>query len=75
MVKAKPDIYWLQPLSYLAVYEPTDPTMLVPFPSTVLFPRDWKTAGALPPKKPMPLSVTIELETLTVATPVEELLD
>jgi hypothetical protein len=46
--------------------------VLAVFPSTVLFPRDKKTAAA-PVKlsRPKLLSVMIELETLTVATPVE----
>jgi hypothetical protein len=36
-----------------------------PVPSTVLFPRDSRTAGRPSLLRPMPLLVTVELETLT----------
>src|SRR5262245_32486168 len=49
------------------------PNVFVPFPSTVLFPRDRRLAD--PPalaatEKPMRLLVTVELETLAVTAPV-----
>jgi hypothetical protein len=47
------------------------PLVFVVFPSTVLFPRDNRTDAAVAMKRPVPLSVTLEFETLTVATPVE----
>src|SRR5260370_31847913 len=50
------------------------PDVLVALPSTVLFPRERRNDG--PPRfwlrsPKVPLSVIVELETLTVATPVE----
>src|SRR5262249_38070365 len=58
---------------YFALYEPIVPIVSIPFPSTVLLPRDTKTAGEPALFSPAPLSVTVELEIRTIATPVERL--
>src|SRR5215470_165692 len=49
------------------------PYVLLVFPSTVLLPRDKSTAGEPKFSRPIKLFVTVEFETLTVATPVERL--
>ena len=49
------------------------PDVSVPFPSTVLLPREMTTAGEPRFWSPTLLSVIVELDTLSVATPVEVL--
>jgi hypothetical protein len=51
------------------------PNVSVVFPSTVLSPRDKRIAGEPLLPRPVPLPITVEPDTLTVATPVEELSD
>src|SRR5262249_6275504 len=58
---------------YFPAYDPMAPDVSVPLPSTVLFPRDRSIAMERLFKRPVLLSVTVELETLTVATPVDVL--
>ena len=59
------------PPSYFGAYELIVPLVFIVFPSTVLFPRDIKTDVGPVLKRPVPLSVTVESETRTVAMPVE----
>jgi hypothetical protein len=47
------------------------PSVSLPFPATVLLTRDRSTAGEPLLTRPKLLSVTVELETRRVATPVE----
>jgi hypothetical protein len=63
--------YWTLGMRYFAVYVPIVPDVSVPFPSTVLFPRESRSAREPRLRRPMPLSVAVELDTLTVAIPVE----
>jgi hypothetical protein len=49
------------------------PCVLVAFPSTMLFPLESRTEVAPALRRPMLLSVTVELETLAMATLAEPL--